>query len=352
MEVATFNGSQDRHLSGLNSGHFTWNITDKQLLAYMLKCAPGQGFQSKPFKMSNLHWKLTLFPNGETAHNEGDSIIYLSLQNMPQSLQAIHTSSIMQCAQTGVGHSSLDNITRHQMSVGGMILPLSLLQVITPSSPSISFTVSINILSLKMPPNRYLTQFHLDHVPPPNSANAVTNTNCSWTLNPDMFHEITCNDCDVGQRFISPIYDNLWQLQCQCDANTLGIASRTYYDLYGQLPLNVEITGNIGLYLKMVNPPPTVQSVDCTVTFSCPQIDAVERIQFTFQRTNGFESGIDDFIRKSDVRLKDLESITFIVEMEVIDVIESEAEELQNEGTYDSRATMLAFWDLNHLLLQ
>lgn len=333
MDAATFKATENLHLDGLNSGHFTWNITDKQLIEYMLNCPHGQGFQSKPFKMANLRWQITLFPNGETEHNTDDATIYLSLLNMPQLLQEIGISWIMQCNQTGVGHSSIDKITRHQMSIGGAIIPLSLLKAVCPSSGTLSITVTINILSLKIPLSSYLTKYHMGRLPSSIPNNPFTNTNCSWSLNPDMFHEITCRDCDVGQRFLSPIYNNLWQLQCQCDASTSGMASTTYQEHYGTLPSkSVHLTGNIGLYLKMVNPPPTIRSVECTVTFSCPEIDTVERIHFEFNRTNGFESGIDEFLTKTDVRLRDMESITFMADIEVIDVVQFESYELTNEG--------------------
>ena len=337
MDAATFKAAENRHLDGLNSGHFTWNITDEQLIKYMLKCPHGQGFQSKPFKMANLRWQITLFPNGETEHNTDDATIYLSPLNMPQLLQELDISWIIQCNQTGVGHSSVNKITRHQMSVGGAIIPLSLLKAVCPSSGTLSITVSTNILSLKIPLSSYLTKYHLGRLPSSilNNAiiNTITNTNCSWSLNPDMFHEITCRDCDVGQRFLSPIYDNLWQLQCQCDASTLGMASTTFREYYGTLPSkSVHLTGNIGLYLKMVNPPPTTRSVECTVTFSCPEVDTVERIHFEFDRTNGFESGIHEFLTKTDVRLRDMESFTFMADIDVIDVVEFELYELANEG--------------------
>ena len=179
MDAATFKAVENRHLEGLNSGHFKWNITDEQLIKYMLKCPHGQGFQSKQFKMANLRWQFTLFPNGETEHNTDDATIYLSLLNMPQILQELDISWIMQCNQTGVGHSSVDKITRHQMSIGGAIIPLSLLKAVCPSSGTLSITVSINILSIKLPLNSYLTKYHMGRLPSSIPVNTIINSNCS-----------------------------------------------------------------------------------------------------------------------------------------------------------------------------
>ena len=111
------------------------------------------------------------------------------------------------------------------------------------------------------------------------------------------------------------------------------MASTTYQEHYGTLPSKLaHLTGNIGIYLKIVNQPPTMRSAECTVTFSCPEVDTIERINFEFNKTNGFESGIDEFLTKTDVRLRDMESITFMVDIDVIDVVQFESYELANEG--------------------
>lgn len=54
-----------------NWGVFEWNIADQSLLKSMKTAECGTGFRSSKFEMARMRWQIIVYPNGDSAENEG-----------------------------------------------------------------------------------------------------------------------------------------------------------------------------------------------------------------------------------------------------------------------------------------
>ena len=86
--------------TGLNTGSFTWNITDSSTITNILSASNQQLFESDPFTMAGLQWTLKLYPNGDEKGREGIVDVLLKLESMPPELVSIVCSRVTSCNQT------------------------------------------------------------------------------------------------------------------------------------------------------------------------------------------------------------------------------------------------------------
>ena len=66
-----------------NHGIYSWKIEDMELVQRMLYAENGAKWESDPFTMSRLKWKIEVYPNGDTKKLEGYFVIYLRLLSLP-----------------------------------------------------------------------------------------------------------------------------------------------------------------------------------------------------------------------------------------------------------------------------
>ena len=64
---------------GLNSGRYTWNINDNDVIHKILNASNKQKFESKPFTLAKLQWMLELYPNGDDIDAKGSVVVFFGI---------------------------------------------------------------------------------------------------------------------------------------------------------------------------------------------------------------------------------------------------------------------------------
>ena len=265
---------------GRNSGDFKWIIDDPQTMQKMLAATNEEQFESEPFLMANLQWTLDIYPNGETKEHEGNVCLYLRLLEMPSTLQGITASVIFLFGNWTSGYNDkfryfvTDDETTLTLGMNSDCtrIPLSFWK--ESGDGSLSVSVSINIFSVKW--NKETMRNNLIYQDPiPISSKCTqypTVLNKTWSV---FFRNLSdFRKASVGQRFLSPIYENMWQFVC-------------YPNGRGE-----DDAGSVALWVTLINPPPFVKSVDCKVKMKIYPSD--KSYEFNDEYIHGQEQGYEN----------------------------------------------------------
>eukprot|EP01083_Nonionella_stella_P265598 899554_1 len=84
-------------MAGLNS--FVWRIDDLTLIKKILSAQSKYQFDSDAFRMSELDWKIRLFPNGRNNKTEGLCGVEVRLLGMPSLWKSVFCQFHIECPQ-------------------------------------------------------------------------------------------------------------------------------------------------------------------------------------------------------------------------------------------------------------
>ena len=288
--------------NGKNSGSYIWKIDNKQTINNMLNANNGQLFESLPFYMSKLKWQIRLYPNGNQLVNRGSVKIFLKLLSLPSEFDRLMLSFSLLCDKGMSCHTDMRIYNKSGQGSGWLDKTLSLSEWrnMNINQCSILITIKIHYIALKkeifINNDSILSRF----VPDPydgDSGDLQLKTRAIYQINKNMMNAFKWSH--NGKRMESAMYDNMWRLQCYPNGN------------------GKECEGFVSLYLRCCYMPPLVQKIKAKFKIICKETGKILNTQneFSYQKK---DLGSRKFVKLSDI--SSLETITFIVEIEIIDV--------------------------------
>lgn len=201
--------------TGLNSGNFTWTISDKKLIHRILNAKNGELFESVNFKMSNLLWTIRLYPNGNNNNSRGSVKIFLKLVNMPHILDQIILSYTTLCPLSCASSTALDIYLKNGDSKGWLNRSLLLNEWKQEHNNLniIQIIVSINIFKIKF--KKYYINSILSHY----RYNQNDTLSAYYQKKQKLVYKIdnyTLNkfkNSYYGKRYESVIFNNMWRIR-------------------------------------------------------------------------------------------------------------------------------------------
>ena len=301
-------------LEGPNCGQFTWKITDKKLINEIWNAKGGQSFESKPFTIANHTWKLHIYPNGYFTDDfgrkkTGEVVVYLQLLNSNQFISKYQTLLIISDQDSFVLSS---NMSTHSSFFGSSnYRSLSVWKSISMST-SLTITVSLNILSIILSEEGEHLINELQSISAP-LISVPKNVCFRWQVDPQVFSVFKNigTDHQGYWRGASPIFGNMWQILwnaiSQGDGDHFVVAE-----------------------LVCINPLPFASTVQVTVKCEISEFSDSQRTDHRFETQFGKgEYCYTKYqIYSGKCNSNDVEKITFIVDIESINVTYYDPKEL------------------------
>ena len=284
---------KEYRFEGRNSGHFTWIIEDKGTMQKMFAAPNEQRFYSEAFEMANLRWKLDLFPNGARKNDKGNVRLYLHLLEMPSTLEEITGSVVFLFGDSTATlgdkfrFCKMDDSMALGIRSASNRIPLSFWKKSVENSICIS--VSINVFSVKWD-KEVMGNKLIYQNPIPFSSNYKhfpLQINEKWRVSGKTLADF--KKSSIGQCFLSPIYHNMWQFHCYPNG------------------WDADDEGYVALYVRLLNPPPFVKSIDCRVYMHIPYTS--KTCDFNCECIHGRKRGYANLFPLS--KLKSTSSLNF-----------------------------------------
>ena len=134
-------------------GAYRWKIDDPELVHEMLTAANGQAFESPPFMMSRLRWKLRVYPNGVDEEKVGYLTIQLHLLSLPVTVEQIQICRTFTVEEDMTSSLWVDVLSENGYDFWGKKCSLNELVRLHPTTLSIVAEVQINKIMVKMGSN-------------------------------------------------------------------------------------------------------------------------------------------------------------------------------------------------------
>ena len=304
---------QSEVLDGPNCEHFTWKITDKKLITEIWNAKWQQSFNSEPFTMANLTWTLRIYPNGMVTDDfggkkTGEVIAYLQLFNSKRFISKYQISLIISDQHSFVLASKKE--ASFKIFGGSQNSPLSVWKSISMGTP-LTITVSLNTPSILLSEEGEHLINELQSISAP--LNPVPKNVCfRWQVDPQVFSVFKNigTDHQGCWRGASPIFGNMWQILW----NAIGQEDGDH---------------NVFAELVCINPPPFASTIQVTVKCEISEFNDSQRNNIEFHTQFGqYCSIFNDQIYCGKCNLSDIEKITFIVNIESINVTYYDPKEL------------------------
>ena len=303
---------QSEVLEGPNSGQFTCKITDKKLINEIWNAKWNQFFESEPFTMANLTWKLFIYPNGQLRDAFGQKrtvevCVSLQLLNSNQFISEYQISLIISDQDSFVLAS---NMSTHDYLFWNCNYPsLSVWKSISMGT-LLTITVSVNIHSLLLSEKGEHLMNDLHSISAP-LISVPKNVCFRWVVNPQVFSVF--KNIGTGHqgywRGATPIFANMWQIMWSAISQGDG-------------------DHNVFAELVCINPPPFAATIQVTVICEISGSSDSQRNNIVFKTQFGGDCYTKYQIYQGNHNLNDVDKITFIVDIESINVIYYDPKEL------------------------
>ena len=347
---------------GENAGNYMMKLFDENLIQNIMDLKVGEFYESDPFIMcNNLKWTLQIYSNGNRESNKGFVKIFLKLVSIPKCVNKIHLTYSILCINTLSSWTSMTSYNKDGAKSGwrSRILSLSHWKYNTYSiSHNISLLVSVKINYLKLKNNLDLFPF-LTFLIPSLIANddaekekeltekkillingyigkrkilinkMIIDIIVKYLKNWNFMDNDKDNDIspykykyklryDINKiminifasssnekRYESSIFDNKWRVAVTpngTNENHKGFCG-VYVSLYNILP--------------QIGPITTKGKVICTALNKCQYFNHIFNTGDTWSNT----LCIHRFMKSSDINSNIVNSISFMVEIEILNVI-------------------------------
>eukprot|EP01084_Bolivina_argentea_P112410 200477_1 len=132
-----------------NSGCYIWKIEDNKLLNKMFNARNTQKFESIPFEMARLKWKLEVYPNGFNIDTKGYVVIHLRLLSLPSMIEQIQVCRTFRVIENMSGSTWIAELRVNEYEFWSKKCSLQELIEISSTSMTICVEVIINRIQLK-----------------------------------------------------------------------------------------------------------------------------------------------------------------------------------------------------------
>ena len=289
--------------TGLNTGNFTWNIVNKDLIQNILNASNKKKFESKPFTIAKLQWILQLYPNGNKEDNKGNVKVFLKLLAMPSGLDSIVFSRIITCNQTLTNNSFFRTFKKDGDRTSWPDRTLLLTEWVQINPDHLSISLSINIIQLILNEqndydriSRLGSYLYVQQLGPDNKT-YTNNSKYIYTINQTSLYAM--KQWTWGKSMYSNIFDNLWQI-------CLNPGGKDEARM-----------GFVGIYLKLCNLPSYVKSIKVKYKITCDQTNDIEAYEYEFgidTQSYGYAKLMPSSI------LRSLNSLSFTININILEV--------------------------------
>ena len=302
-----FESNKSLIFTGVNSGSYIWKIDDKLRINNILNSCNGQLFESILFTMNKLKWQIRLYPNGNQQGNRGSVKVFLKLIELPTNFDRIMLSFSLLCDKGMSCHTDMRIYNKSGQGSGWLDNTLSLQEwrSMNINSVSLLITIKVHYIILKkevfMNNDSILSRFVPQEINLDNNGKIPLKTRGIYHISKLMMNAFKWSH--NGKRMESAIYDQMWRLQCYPNGN------------------GKECEGFISLYLRCCFIPPLISKIKAKFRIICKETGKILNTsnEFSYQKK---DLGSRKFVKLTDVSA--LESITFIVEIEIIDIVKAE----------------------------
>eukprot|EP01084_Bolivina_argentea_P103858 186007_1 len=144
----------------MNSGSYTWKITDKRLIHSICNANCKETFSSDIFEIAKLKWQIIGYPNGFSDASKGSFMMCVKLMEIPKGWKNIIIRRTSKCVQARASNTSIEHFTTSFIKgCSQYTLSLSELKRVNPSA--ITIITSINILSITLKNDQLLYQMQI-----------------------------------------------------------------------------------------------------------------------------------------------------------------------------------------------
>eukprot|EP01084_Bolivina_argentea_P103435 185265_1 len=132
-----------------NSGCYKWKIYDNNIIQNMLNAKIGDKW-SQPFIISNLNWRLDVYPNGTDNETKG-CLIHLRLLSLPIAIESITFCRIFRVVENMSGSSWINTLSIDEYDFWSTKCPLA--ELIQLNCKTITILIELNIFKVQL--NKY-----------------------------------------------------------------------------------------------------------------------------------------------------------------------------------------------------
>eukprot|EP01084_Bolivina_argentea_P074736 135550_1 len=150
----------------MNTGSYTWKITDQLVIKRIYNADFKQAFGGDMFEIGKLKWQLILYPNGFSEKSKGSFMICIKLIKMPKTWKKIITNRTSKCVQTTTSNTNIESFTTSGQIKPGSRYTLTLAELKTLNPSEITIITSINILNIIQKNNQSLYRMRIRHFEP------------------------------------------------------------------------------------------------------------------------------------------------------------------------------------------
>ena len=302
-------------------GAYRWKIDDPELVHEMLTAANGQAFESPPFMMSRLRWKLRVYPNGVDEEKVGYLTIQLHLLSLPVTVEQIQICRTFTVEEDMTSSLWVDVLSENGYDFWGKKCSLNELVRLHPTTLSIVAEVQINKIMVKMGSNLKGYRY---------PQNASDNMMIRYLLettktNPrDLEYVVAGRALDLmksADRFkemCGEIMDGIWRLSVYPNG----------------MDDDDDDEGEIGVYLHICQVPPRCAAIHTEFEVGCKETGDSDKCQYKFCEPESLGYGVW-LLNIEDV--EELETLTFYAR---IDSVRLEMKEFEDPYTISDPVVM------------
>eukprot|EP01083_Nonionella_stella_P193686 715065_1 len=185
----------------MNSGSYTWNITNTQLVNAICNANFNSTFTSDIFTIGKLKWQIILYPNGFNEKSKGSFLICIKLIEMPKQWKGFIASRTSQCIQTSTSDTTIRHFTKSGQVKGCSLYSLTLSELKATNPSKITIITSINIIKITLKNDKILHEIQIQ--------NFQAKYAFKWTIDQSMFKQ-----CKYVKALQSPIHNKIFRMRC------------------------------------------------------------------------------------------------------------------------------------------
>mmetsp|Transcript_46247 Transcript_46247/g.41365 ORF Transcript_46247/g.41365 Transcript_46247/m.41365 type:complete len:496 (-) Transcript_46247:9-1496(-) len=286
------------------SGAFEWKI-ENQLLRNMLKAQNGNSWESAAFTISNIPFKLKIYPNGNNKENIDSFIVCVKADPWPRGVKSMVVCSTIQCKQTMASITGVSTYTAYHTNKGipNRTILLSEIKSMVHNLSCLNIVSSINILQINYSQTEVLYNAF-------NGINIKYKTKHSivWKIDKPMLQSWKAAHYD--KRYESHMVNNMWKIVCYPN----GIIQ----DYQGYISVDILLCGL----------PPCKKELRAKFQIKCLETGT------SCENTHRFDyqspaTGEQRFMRLSDINR--YTSLTLTADIQIIDGAEQEQKSIDVE---------------------
>ena len=313
--------------------YIIWNICDPEIILHFYDMETNGYFDSTIAGKNGLQWFLRFFPNGhykykfqnifDIKNRNKSCLIFLCLKELPKNVNEIMINYRLYCHETKTSNTGIGIFDKDNFAVGIEEHDMYIIHLLLKGIISIGCFINIiKINYINVMDQLFMDKMLIDEMLLNITQPLLTEINpykYEWNIDETMLSEFL--QCNVGKKFESNIYDNLWCLKCFPNGDKMDNEGKTQ------------------LFIQLCMFPKDVTKIRLRIKLSCPTLNKVWSTITDFEiykRTNkAWSSGI-----LFKYELNGLKALTFIAEITVIEqyteqyIIKSDMTGISLDGDY------------------